>query len=270
MGANRLKKGEIERDMPEVVSPGIVLRGVVIVGTGVRWPNASIPYTIDPGLSNKARITDAIAHWEGNTPVRFKVRTDEPDYVTFLPDPNGCASNVGRQGGQQHIWLANGCSTGNAIHEIGHTVGLWHEQSREDRNSFVAIHYENIIDGYGHNFDQQIADGDDVGGYDYGSIMHYPRTAFSKNGLDTITPPAGISIGQREALSFGDIMAITYMYGYGEWYVGNINTHELHMPSCYWASLMSPSHRRYFWTVEEAKASGYNGCWYCNRYWDTG
>jgi len=270
MGANRLKKGEVARDMPELVRPGIVLRGVVIVGTGVRWPNALIPYTIDPGLPNEVRVTDAIAHWQENTPIRFKVRASEADYVTFFSDPDGCASNVGRQGGRQGIWLANGCSTGNAIHEIGHTVGLWHEQSREDRNSFVTIHYENIEDGRAHNFDQQIADGDDVGGYDYGSIMHYPRTAFSKNGLDTITPPPGVSVGQRESLSFADIMAVAYMYGRGDWYVGNVNTHELHMPSCYWASLMFPSHRRYFWTVEEAKASGYNGCWYCNRYWDTG
>ena len=270
MGANRLRTGEVARDMPDVVRPGTVLRGVVIVGAGMRWPNALIPYTIDPGLPNQARITDAITHWEANTPVRFQVRTSEAVYITFFPDPKGCASWVGRQGGQQGIWLASGCSTGNAIHEIGHTVGLWHEQSREDRNSFVTIHYENIEAGYEHNFDQHIADGDDVGGYDYGSIMHYPSWAFSKNGLDTITPPAGVSIGQREALSFGDIMAVAYMYGFGDYYVGNVNTHELHMPSCYWASLMAPHHKRSFWTVEEAKASGYNGCWYCNRYWDTG
>jgi astacin len=270
MGANRLRTGEVARDMPDAVRPGTVLRGVVIVGAGMRWPNALIPYTIDPGLPNQARITDAITHWEANTPVHFHVRTSEADYITFFPDPKGCASWVGRQGGQQGIWLASGCSTGNAIHEIGHTVGLWHEQSREDRNSFVTIHYENIEAGYEHNFDQHIADGDDVGGYDYGSIMHYPNWAFSKNGLDTITPPAGVSIGQREALSFGDIMAVAYMYGFGDYYVGNVNTHELHMPSCYWASLMAPHHKRSFWTVEEAKASGYNGCWYCNRYWDTG
>ena len=39
-----------------------------------------------------------------------------------------------------------------------------------------------------HNFDQHISDGDDVGTYDYGSIMHYPRDAFSIDGSDTITP----------------------------------------------------------------------------------
>jgi hypothetical protein len=270
LGAKHLKTRDVSRAMPDVIHAGDVVKGVVIVGAGVRWPGGIIPYTIDPGLSNQARVTDAIAHWEANTPIRFRLRTSESDYVTFYSDPDGCASNVGRAGGHQGVWLANGCSTGSTIHEIGHTVGLWHEQSRADRNSHVTIHYENIEDDKDYNFDQQIADGDDVGPYDYGSIMHYSRTAFSKNGLDTITPPAGVTIGQRTGLSTGDIMAVAYMYGVGVYYVGNVNTRELHLPSCYWLNLMAPSHRRSFWTVEEAKASGYNGCWYCNRFWDTG
>ena len=38
--------------------------------------------------------------------------------------------------------------------------------------------------------------------------MHYPRNAFSKDGSDTITPvSAGAAIGQRTALSAGDIAA---------------------------------------------------------------
>jgi hypothetical protein len=57
-------------------------------------------------------------------------------------------------------------------------------------------------------FLQHISDGDDVGGYDYGSIMHYPRTAFSSNGQDTIVPTdPNAQIGQRTALSAGDIAA---------------------------------------------------------------
>jgi predicted transcriptional regulator len=121
------------------------------------------------------------------------------------------------QSGSQDVSLGDGCTTGNAIHEIGHTVGLWHEQSREDRDSYVQIHWENIEAGKEHNFDQHISDGDDVGAYDYGSIMHYPRDAFSSNGQDTITPtnPSTASIGQRTALSAGDIAAVASMYGSG-------------------------------------------------------
>lgn len=193
-------------------SSALELQSVIRTGANFRWPNCRVAFQIDSGLANQARVRDAIAHWEANTPFRFIERTpanaaQHPDFVTFITG-SGCSSAVGRQGGQQFIRLASGCSTGNVIHEIGHAIGMWHEQSREDRDLFVRIQFANIIPGFEHNFDQHIADGDDVGAYDYSSIMHYPRDAFSANGQDTIVPlQAGVSIGQRTALSAGDIAA---------------------------------------------------------------
>jgi hypothetical protein len=201
-------------EMASVVIPA------VLNGQNMRWVNGQVPFEFEANFPSPQRVNDAIAHWQANTNIRFIARNagnanQFPDFVRFV-NGGGCSSSVGRRGGQQTITLGPNCQTGNAIHEIGHTVGLWHEQSREDRGSFVNIIFANIDPAMQHNFVQQIADGDDVGPYDFGSIMHYPRNAFSINGQDTIVPinplPPGVVMGQRNGLSAGDIAAVNQMY----------------------------------------------------------
>lgn len=49
--------------------------------------------------------------------------------------------------------------------------------------------------------------------YDYGSVMHYSPTAFSRNGLPTIEPiQSGATIGQQLNLSAIDIQAVRRLY----------------------------------------------------------
>ncbi|OCX51517.1 hypothetical protein BEL04_15950 [Mucilaginibacter sp. PPCGB 2223] len=184
-----------------------------------KWFQGIVYYTIDPGLPNQTRVTDAINHWQTFTNIRFVARTTEADYVTFVDDPNGCSSNVGLQGGQQFINININCTTGNVIHEIGHTIGLWHEQSRMDRDDYITINLGNVTSGYEFNFDTYQAQGGDgfdlygSNGLDFGSIMMYGPYDFSSNGLPTITKKDGsLYTVQRTALSNDDIAGVNYMY----------------------------------------------------------
>jgi hypothetical protein len=179
-------------------------RAAVRTVASARWANGIVPFVIDPALPDPDRVTQAIAHWEANTPFRFVARTNQADFVRFVPS-TVCNSLIGRNGGQQNINLAPDCGTGQAIHEIGHAIGFWHEQSRQNRDDFVTIHWECIRPNGVPNFNKY-PDGEDTGPYDYRSIMHYGRRFFT-NGCDTITPTfPDQAIGQRDALSPGDIL----------------------------------------------------------------
>jgi Astacin (Peptidase family M12A) len=184
-----------------------VPRGIGIIGEQYRW---SLPIHFVTEESLRPRVEAAIAHWQMKTPFRFE-EGEAADYLSFKR-LTGCWSQVGRRGGEQEISLGTGCGIGAAIHEIGHAIGLWHEQSRSDRDNFIEIVWANVLTSQKHNFDKHVQDGQDLGNYDYDSIMHYPSTAFSVNGEPTIKTVAGAAIGQRNGLSKGDIAAVKMMY----------------------------------------------------------
>lgn len=194
------------------------MKGVALPGDSTfLWTNGVVPFVIDGGLPDPGRVNQAIAHIHENTPVRFVARTTQANYVRFIRNPgqNWSSSPIGMRGGEQIIRLSDGSNMGVIVHECCHSLGILHEQSRCDRDQFVQIRYDNITAGFEGNFDKFCAAQgfQDYFDYDYGSIMHYGATSFSKNGQPTIVPlRAGVTIGQRNGLSTNDRLTIAHLY----------------------------------------------------------
>jgi len=91
---------------------------------------------------------------------------------------------------------------------------LFRSQIRPDRNNFVAIDFNNIPEKNKHNF--QIANTSTVLGsdYEYGSVMHYVRSAFAINtAIPTITPKqAGATLGNNVGATDLDIIKVRLLY----------------------------------------------------------
>ena len=69
-------------------------------------------------------------------------------------------------------WFVFFVQFGIPVHEIGHIFGLWHEQQRGDRDDYVRVLYENVIQ-YFFQF-SIVSTVVDLGvPYDIGSVMHY-------------------------------------------------------------------------------------------------
>ena len=196
--------------------------GLAIKGAQYRWPNRRIPYSIAPDLGCKAAAKAALEHWNSKTCIRFVKRKDEPDYVLLYRLPGYAISDVGRRGGEQKVGLGDSSSAGTIIHELGHAVGLWHEHCRLDRTGWLEIDLGNVSKANRCNFTQNNIAGvecetEDVGDYDYGSIMHYGEKTFAIDDRDAVLKllkplGAGIVVGQREGLSAGDIACVAAMY----------------------------------------------------------
>merc|ERR1711963_1113184 len=92
--------------------------------------------------------------FSGCVKIRPKKSSDS-HYVTITGKKDkGCRASVGKRGGQQYLNLAqNDCMKSSTIqHEFMHALGMYHVQSRPDRDQYVKINWNNIKSDKKHNF----------------------------------------------------------------------------------------------------------------------
>jgi len=188
------------------------------------WPKvggvAQVPYTIDPTSGDLTNLNTAITQFNSTFGgvIQLVAHGSETNYVDFnfnSGDTSGvCDAFEGVVGGPQVVGGSGSCTVATILHEMGHTVGVWHEQTRLDRDTYVSVNYNAVIKGSRGNFDPISDNQQTLSPYDYASVMEYPAFSFSRNGEPCIeTIPAGIPLSNPNGYTAADVDGIKRLYG---------------------------------------------------------
>jgi hypothetical protein len=192
------------------------------------WDFGVIPYALSSEFTDaqRQRILTAMQHWTAQAPIVFVERTTQTGYVdiTKWAASDGvaglCYSTVGqpRRGVRLQTNLGGTCADDQGIvyHELGHAIGLYDEQNRQDRDAYVEIDVANVRPdalGYFTKLNVPVH-----GSYDFGSIMHDAANVFAIDpSKPTILPRPGYAsfapvMGQRRAPTSSDHAVVAFLY----------------------------------------------------------
>nr|AQM58334.1 venom astacin-like protein 3 [Pristhesancus plagipennis] len=191
-----------------------------------KWPNATVPYVLHEQFNQDSvrRIEAAMRSIEKETCIKFIPYNDKMkvQYLRIV-DGKKCHSTIGYSKDEDRIVILHEQKClgriGKIQHELLHTLGLLHEQARPDRDRWVQINWDNIIEGKKYNFEKASEKEYTTFGLDYNfeSVMHYSPYSFSINKkVPTIIPKVKVDInliGQRKAATPMDLKKLRLMYG---------------------------------------------------------
>ncbi len=209
------KRGDtitIEEDIIMNIPPEGMRGAATSVGL---WPKRNgkveIRYAINAGYNFPDAVRAALNEWSQKTGILFterKVQNLVGNYIEFMPSEY-TESYVGcKREGRQIINLGRNATKGNMMHEVGHSLGLYHEQSRSDRDRYIQVLCTDDLN-YRHAFSKDPYEKDTFP-YNYYSIMHYPIDKCLK--VLTKDLPMGIP-GQRDSITTTDYNTIKAIYG---------------------------------------------------------
>lgn len=193
-------------------------RGAIIKDFAKYWPDGKVYYSISSDFGSDYAVLQAMNMISDVAEIEFIQRTNQPNYIYFVPSPLDNPTNssyIGMQGGGQNITIYNRNIAGVIAHEIMHSLGVYHEMSRSDRDDYITINWNNIDPKYSYNFEQYSL-GFDIGYFDFNSIMMYSSPDFLKDNIEgySFTRKNGQPIyGQRSYLSETDQQSLRFIYG---------------------------------------------------------
>jgi hypothetical protein len=192
---------------------------------GVSPANLSLPggiayYQFNTNLTAAEQQTylDGLREWELAANIHFVPYTNQTNWIVFNYAPG---TSIDEYNVSSVPWTVtiNVLSRSQICHEMGHVLGLEHENIRTDKNTYVTVLTNNISPPSNISWFTIDPTSMTNGPYDFESVMHLANNFSSVDPANLYTQVANPGYERFQpfmgnlALSAGDRAAVAYLYG---------------------------------------------------------